>query len=165
VRDATLGRQHRVAGGEHQAEQVVAGVTVERGLERRQRVGLVAGDVAELLVAALGDARAPQPVDRAVLGGRHQPGPGVGGHAGFRPALERGDQRVLGELLGESDVTHHAREPGDHPRRLDPPHGVDRTMGVLGGHRGRVDHFEVVAQAAAPAVAPNPPPTRESWYG
>ena len=36
-RDARLGREHRVAGDEHEAQQVVADVVVERGVEVRRR--------------------------------------------------------------------------------------------------------------------------------
>ena len=60
--------------------------------------------------------------------------PGLSGTPVARPLLERGDQRVLRELLGEADVAHDAREPGDEPRRLDPPDRVDRAMGIGGRH-------------------------------
>ena len=52
---------------------------------------------------------APHQVDRAVLGGGHQPGARVVRDAGLRPLLERRDERVLGELLGQADVAHDAR--------------------------------------------------------
>ena len=56
------------------------------------------------------------------------------------PLLERGDERVLREVLGEADVAHDAREAGDEPRRLDPPDRVDGAMGVGSGHSYRSDH-------------------------
>src|SRR6266498_5435452 len=49
------------------------------------------------------------------------------------PGLERGDESLLSELLGETDVAHHPRETGDDLRGLDPPDRVDRAMG--GGSR------------------------------
>ena len=54
-RDARLGREHRVAGGEDQAQQVVADVVVERGVEiRRRRLACCDLELAaELLVLAL----------------------------------------------------------------------------------------------------------------
>ena len=81
-----------------------------------------------------------QPVDRAMLRGRHQPGAGLVGNARRRPLLERRDERVLRQLLGEADVAHHAREAGDELRRLDAPDRVDRAMdvrnGCIGSHHG-----------------------------
>ena len=54
--------------------------------------------------------------------------PGLSGTPVARPLLQRGDQRVLGEVLGQADVAHEPREPGDEPRRLDPPDRVDRAV-------------------------------------
>ena len=103
--------------------------------------------VAELLVLALEQLAAAQAVDRAVLRGRHQPGARVVGHARLRPVLERGDQRVLRQLLGEADVAHHAREPGDQPGRLDPPDRVDRAMGIGSRHDSRSEQVLPRVQA------------------
>ena len=95
---------------------------------------------ADLLVLALEHLVPAQPVDGAALGGGHQPGAGLFGNARLRPLLERGDQRVLRQLLGEADVAHHAGEAGDELRLLDPPDRVDRAMDVgrrcIGSHRG-----------------------------
>ena len=140
-RDPALGGQERMAGGEHQAQQVVADVV---GARLGQRVDEVRLDVrlqrlqvgAELLVLARMQRLLAQAIEGAVLGGAHQPGAGVVGHAVVGPVLERGDERVLGQLLGETDVANHPGDAGDHLRRLDPPDRVDRAMGRLGGrHR------------------------------
>ncbi|MDJ0345147.1 hypothetical protein QMK19_31900 [Streptomyces sp. H10-C2] len=48
--------------------------------------------------------------------------------------FERGDERVLGELLGEADVVHHPREPGDDGGRLEFPDRIDGAMGVRHRH-------------------------------
>jgi len=48
--------------------------------------------------------------------------------------FERGDQRVLCEVLGKTDIAHDPRQPGDEPRRLDPPDRVDRAMRVGSRH-------------------------------
>ena len=88
----------------------------------------------QLLLLALERAAAPQHVDRAVLRGGHEPGARVVRDARLRPALERGDQRVLREVLGEADVAHDPRQPRDQPRRLDPPDRVDRALGRRCGH-------------------------------
>ena len=53
-RDARLGGEHRMAGGEHEAQEVVADVVVERGVEvRRGRLLPGLELVPELLVLAL----------------------------------------------------------------------------------------------------------------
>ena len=53
-RDARLGREHRMAGREHEAQEVVADVVVERGVEiRRGRLLLGLELATELLVLAL----------------------------------------------------------------------------------------------------------------
>ena len=112
-RQPRLGAEHRVAGGEDQAQQVVADLVLARGVERVDEVGhhqrllrlQVLPDLLELLAQAL---VAAQPVERAVLRGGHQPRPGLVGHAVARPVLQRGDQRVLRQLLGQADVAHHA---------------------------------------------------------
>ena len=139
-RDARLGRQHRMAGGEHEAQQVVADVVVERGVEvgPRPPARLRARGRAPR-ACARASLFAAQPVDRAVLGGGHEPGARVVRDARLRPLLERGDERVLRQLLGQADVAHDAREAGDQPGRLDPPDRVDRAMGVGSRHCDRSD--------------------------
>ena len=56
--------------------------------------------------------------------------PGIVRDAGLRPLLERRDERVLREVLGEPDVAHDPREPRDELRRLDPPDRLDRAVRV-----------------------------------
>ena len=85
--------------------------------------------------------RAAQPVDGAVLGGGHQPGAGLVGDARSRPLLERGDERVLRQLLGHADVAHHAREAGDELGLLDPEDRVDGVMGIGSRHGYRSQHL------------------------
>jgi len=48
--------------------------------------------------------------------------------------LERGDERILCEILGDTDVAHYSRQPGDEPGRFDPPDGVGGTMGIGSCH-------------------------------
>ena len=85
---------------------------------------------AELLVLALEPLSPAQEVDGAVFRRGHEPGARVVRDARLGPLLERRDERVLGELLGKTDVAHDPRETGDEPGRLDPPDGIDRTMRV-----------------------------------
>ena len=84
----------------------------------------------ELLVLALERRAAAQQVDRAVLRRGHEPGARVVRDARLGPLLERGDERVLRQLLGEADVAHDPREAGDQPGGLDPPDRVDRAVRV-----------------------------------
>jgi len=44
--------------------------------------------------------------------------------------FERGNQRVLRELLGKADVAHDPGEAGNQPSGLDPPDCVDGTMRI-----------------------------------
>ena len=74
-RDARLGREHRMTGDEHQAQEVVADVFVERGFEIRHADLLLDLElVAELFLLALEPRVAANQVDGAMLGGAHEPG-------------------------------------------------------------------------------------------
>ena len=63
--------------------------------------------------------RAAQSIDRPVAGDPGDPGPGVGGNAVPRPALERDEERLLDRLLGGVEVAE------------DPDQGRDRTPGLV----------------------------------
>mgnify|MGYP000875305482 CR=1 FL=1 len=84
--------------------------------------------------SAIGLDVAAQVVDGAVFGGGHQPGAGVVGQPRGRPALERGDQGVLGQLLGQVQVAHHAHQGRDHLRRFVAPSGGDGVLEVRVAH-------------------------------
>ena len=90
--------------------------------------------MAELFVLAIEQRVATHGVDRAMLGGGHQPGARIIRHARLRPLLERRDECVLREILGETDVAHDARQTGDQLRRFDSPDCVDRAVCVGGRH-------------------------------
>jgi len=95
----------------------------------------------ELLVLALEELVAPVVIERAVLGGGHEPGARVVRNARPGPGLERGEESVLRELLGETDVAHPAREAGDDLGRLDLPDRFDRAV------RGRCRSRRSIARA------------------
>jgi hypothetical protein len=80
------------------------------------------GELLLLVLEALGPADG---VDGPALGRGHQPGAGVVGHARLRPLFQRGDERVLGELLGPPDVVQQVGQPGDDPGRLQFPDRLD----------------------------------------
>ena len=118
-----------MAGREHQPQQVVADVVVEGGID------VVAAErgvefAAELLVLAVEHPPAPQQVDRPPFAGRHEPGAGIARDAGAWPFLERGDERVMRQVLGRADIADEPHEPGHQPGGLDAPDGVDGAMGV-----------------------------------
>ena len=150
-RHPRLGREDRMAGREEEAQQVVADVVVDRGLERRDfgfgRGLEIPGD---LPVLALEERPAAKLIDRAVLRRRHEPGAGVLRHARLGPPLERRDQGVLREVLGETDVPDDPREPRDEPRRLDSPDGVDRAVRIRGRHGPGLEHLRLPAQFRGP---------------
>ena len=87
-----------------------------------------------------------------MLRGGHEPGARVVRDARLRPLLERGDESVLRELLGEADVAHDPREAGDEPGRLDPPDRVDRAMGVGSRHGYRSHHLRSAGASQARRV-------------
>ncbi len=68
-RDPRLGRQHRVAGGENQPQQIVADVVIESAFEVRHRVCLLFLDAAADLGVLLGHAFvASKVIVRKILG-------------------------------------------------------------------------------------------------
>src|SRR2546422_2965226 len=88
-RHACFGREYRMTGCEHEAEQIVADVIVER--RGQLPLGtLLAGFelVTELGVLALEQLAPAQGVDGSVLCGRHEPGARVVRDARLGPPLE-----------------------------------------------------------------------------
>ena len=142
-------------------KQIVADIVVER------RVGIgrkgFAVDLqlaADLLMLALQHLVAAEMIEGAPLGGRHQPGARVGGNALARPLLQRRNQRLLRELLGQPDIAHDAGQPGDQLGLLDAPDSVDRAVCRRGGGRSGSGWFRwqresPLAQVQAPP-APRP---------
>ena len=122
-----------MAGDEHEPEEVVANVVLDRGLEVRRRL-LDLEIPAKLLLLALRQCGPPEVVDGTPFPDGHEPGAGVAGHALLRPLLERCHQRLLGQVLGQPHVAHHPGQAGDQPRRLDPPDRVDDPAGIISGH-------------------------------
>ncbi len=121
-RDPALHGQDRVRRREDQPQQVVAEVVVEGVDDRLLAVALALLGVTAEQRQLLRIPRAPpQQVDRPVLRGRPQPPARVGGHAVTGPLLQGDDQGVLGQLLGQPEVTDQPGEARDEPRRLDAP--------------------------------------------
>src|SRR5206468_11163671 len=106
-------RWGRMAAREDEAEPIVGLRSVTGQLRTLQKRQL-------LCVAAI----AAQKVDRAPAGCGHEPRPGVVGDALFRPLLERRDEAVLDDLLGQVEVAEH------------PHQGARESPGLLPEDRG-----------------------------
>ena len=140
-RDPGLGGEHRVARDEHEPQQVVADMVVERLGELGFGAFLPGLElVADLGVLAVHHGSAPHDVDRAPLADGHEPGARVIGHAGFRPLLEGCEQGVLCEIFGQPDVADDTGEAGNQLRGLDSPDRVDGAMGVGRRHGSQSHH-------------------------
>src|SRR2546428_283739 len=134
-RNARFSREHGVTRREHKAQQVVADVIVDRRVEiRLGHFPLGLELAAELLVLALEERSPAQLVDGPALRDGHEPGARVVRNARLRPLLERGDERILREIFGKTEIAHDPREPGDEPCRLDPPDRVDRAACIGSRH-------------------------------
>ena len=100
-----------MAGDEDEPEQVVADASVRSSIAASRSgtaVLLRLELVAELLVLAIEPLAAAPVVDRPVLGRGHEPGARVARNARSRPLLERGDERVLRQVLGQADVARRS---------------------------------------------------------
>lgn len=119
-RDPRLGGEHRVAGDEHEAQEVVVDVAVGPvglGAEIPHVHRLPHLQVAAQLDDLLPESHLPaDEVHRLVLGGGRQPRAGVARYPVLRPLLERGDECVLCDLLGEPDIAHNPGQAGDELR-------------------------------------------------
>src|SRR6266850_584247 len=114
-----------MTGDEHKAQQVVTDVIVERGFKIRHECLLPGIQLTtKFLVLALEELAAAKEINGAMLGGGHEPGTRVLRDARLVPLLARGNQRILGEILGKAYIAHDSHEAADEPGRLDPPDGV-----------------------------------------
>ncbi|KAG1253600.1 hypothetical protein G6F65_017397 [Rhizopus arrhizus] len=138
-RHARFGGQHRMAGGEHQAQQVVTDIVLAGGVQRIDKIGFHVGLqglqlVADLIVLAGVQRVQAQAVAGAVFCGGHQPRSRVIRHAGIGPALQGGHQRILRQLFSQADIAHQPRDAGDDAGGFDPPDRLDGPMGCRLAH-------------------------------
>ena len=132
-----------MTGREDQAEEIVADVVVEPGVDLGPgRFPATVQLAAQLGVLPLEHLVAAEEVDGPPLSRRHEPGPGIVRDSGFRPPHERGQQRVLGQVLGDTDVAYDTRETGDEPGGLDPPDRFDGAMDVGSRHGPQSGHLQ-----------------------
>src|SRR5262249_8793406 len=100
----------------------------------------------ELLVLALDQLPPAQQIDRTMLCGGHEPRARLLRDAGLWPPLERGDERLLREVLRHAHVADDPREAGDEPGGFDPPDGVDRRVRIGSGHGDRSQQLPPLVQ-------------------
>ncbi len=136
-----------MTGHEHEAQDIVTNVIVDRGVQiGHGRLLLRFELVAQLPVLALEHRLSAELIDRAVLRGGHEPCPRIVRHAGLGPPLERSDERILSEILRETDVADDPRQSGNELRRLDPPDRVDRGMCIGSRHGYQSGHLSPSVQ-------------------
>ena len=106
-----LERERRMAAGEDELQALVGD---------RRLVHVVLHRLGHFEQTRLGQQRplAPQPVDRAVAGGRRQPRAGVARRAVARPALGGDREGLLSGLLGEVEVAEEADQGRQHAAPL-----------------------------------------------
>ena len=80
---------------------------------------------------------APQCVDQSSMRRRRDPRRRIVGHAAFRPALERDQERILHGLLGAVEIAQDARQQRDRLPRLAPEQAVGKD--VLVGRQEAAD--------------------------
>jgi hypothetical protein len=142
-----------MAGGEHEAEEIIAKGIVERGVEIGHSPLLLGLQIAaKFLVLTLEAFVATEHINRTVLRGGHEPGAWIVGDARFRPLLEGSDESVLGEFLGEADIADDAGETRDDSGGLNPPDGIDGAVGE-GRRHGYPSHHLRLGRASRPRGA------------
>src|SRR5438270_4613412 len=135
-----------MTGREYESKKIIADVVFVCGVDCSIEIFhsrlLPRLDVAtELLVLALDSLFSAKKINRTMLTGGHEPGTRVAGDTRLRPLLERGDESILCELLGKTDIAHNPRETRDEPGRLDPPDCFDSAMCIGSRHGFPPHHF------------------------
>jgi hypothetical protein len=88
----------------------------------------------DLHVLAVEHLAAAEEIDGSMFGGGHEPGARLLRDTGLRPTLQRGEQRVLGQVLRQSYILDHAGEAGDELGRLHSPDSVYGSMSLGSRH-------------------------------
>lgn len=145
-----------MASDEYQAKEVIAHGVIQRSVELlHARLLMGIGLSTELVLFALEALPPPQEVDCSVLAGCQEPCAWLVRHSRGRPPLQRSDEGVLRELLGQANVAHDSREPGNHSRRLDAPNGFDRSLDLGSRHPPGLQHLQGCDDSG---TFPLPPP-------
>ena len=148
--DARLGGENRMTGDEHQAQQIVADVVVERGVEIGRGALLLrprARSPSSSCLRSSACCGGSRSMARCLAVAMSQ-APGLSGTPDSGHCSSAATQRILRQVLGQADIAHHPGEAGDEPRRLDPPDRVDGAMGVGSRHGYRSHHLARRASSA-----------------
>src|SRR5208337_2412937 len=100
-----------MTGDEHEAQKIVANVIVKSSVQVRHRHFLRLELATELRVFAVEQLVSPEMVNRAMLGGGHQPGARVVWDARLRPLFQRSHKSIVCEVLSDTNIAHHPHEP------------------------------------------------------
>jgi len=98
---ARFGREHRMAGREDEAQQIVANLVIDCGIEIRHGHLPNFEVAAQLLVLTIQQVVTGEVVDGAALCRGHQPRARIVRNARFGPLLKSRDQSILCEVFGE----------------------------------------------------------------
>src|ERR1700752_2891403 len=104
-----------MAGDEEKPQQVIAYLVVESRIKIWHGHLFRTKLASKLLVLALKQRVSAEVIDGTMLGCGHQPSTGIGRDARLGPLLECGDQSILCQILGKTDITYDAYEPSDEP--------------------------------------------------
>src|SRR5258708_32320313 len=105
-----------MGGNGYQAQQVVANIVIEGCIEVRHDHLSRRELATEFLVLALEPRVSAEVINRTMLGCGHKPGSRVVRDTRLWPLLERSDESILREVLGNASLAHHPPATGDHPR-------------------------------------------------
>ena len=118
-----------MAGGEDEAQQIIIDILVEHGLDLGHLLFEGHEIDGQRTMLAIDHGGAPEAIERPVPRDLGQPGGRVARNAILGPALQCQQEGILGDLLGQTDVTQIAGKPGGELRLLDAPNRFDGTIG------------------------------------
>ena len=130
-----------MARDKDEAEEIIANRIINRGIEIRHRHLFGLELVTELLMLAIQHLVSAEMVNGTMLGGSHEPCARIVRNAGLRPLLECGDEGILGQVLGHTNITDNPCEAGYEPGRLYSPDCIDGAMGIGSVHCYRSHHL------------------------
>jgi len=117
-----------MAAQEHQPQYIIFDMIDGRQeVVLRHLVSLCLSDSGIDLITVIASSEL---INCPALGRRHEPSAGVVWDPGFGPLCQRCDQCILGEVLGQPNTSYDPDQPGNQPRRFQPP---DRFDGLLSG--------------------------------
>jgi len=104
-----------MTGDEEQAQQIITNIVVKSGVQIRHGHLFRPKLSTQFLMFSLKSRVSAEVIHGTMLGSRHEPGARVIRDARLGPLLERGDQSILREILGQAHITHDPREAGNEP--------------------------------------------------